>query len=47
MGSSSLGLLGALLAMLALLYVWWRLLLHPVAALRDRNQDEITPPARN
>lgn len=47
MGSSSLGLLGALLAMLALLYVWWRLLLHPVAALQDRNQDEITPLARN
>jgi DHA1 family tetracycline resistance protein-like MFS transporter len=46
LGSFSLGVLGSLLAMLALLYVWWRLLQHPVAALGGHDEDKMTPQAR-
>jgi DHA1 family tetracycline resistance protein-like MFS transporter len=41
LGSSSLGLVGTLLALLALLYVWWRLLLRPAAALADREEQRM------
>jgi MFS family permease len=38
LGSSSLGLIGTSLALLALLYVWWRMLLRPAPALADREE---------
>jgi DHA1 family tetracycline resistance protein-like MFS transporter len=46
-GAPSLGLLGTLLAMLALLYVWWRLLLHPAPALPGRDADGMTTSAES
>jgi DHA1 family tetracycline resistance protein-like MFS transporter len=43
LGPFSLGLVGTLLALLALLYVWWRLLLRPAPALADREEHHMPP----